>query len=80
MNNKTRSQGEDFPGHFSQARSSPSNNFGAPTNQGIFWDKQEAKETCQTKAEVNINPDTRAETKRKIGHQENLNSLCGHCQ
>ena len=39
LNDKTRRQGEDFPGHRSQARSSPSKNFGDPRKKGTFWNK-----------------------------------------
>ena len=35
-NDETRRQGEKFPGRRSQARRSPSENFGAPIKQGTF--------------------------------------------
>ena len=53
LNYKTRSQGEYFPGHRSQARSSPSKNFGAPKKQGTFWNKQDPEKNLQRIAEEN---------------------------
>ena len=64
---KTRSQGEDFPLHLSQAQSSLSKNFGALIKQGTFWYKQEPEKTRQTIAEEKRNLATRAERSEKIG-------------
>ena len=49
LNDETRRQGEDFRGHHSQARSSPSENLGALRKQGTFLDKQGNEETHQTR-------------------------------
>ena len=44
LNDKTRSEVKDFPGYFSQARSSPSENFVALRKQGAFWEKPSRQE------------------------------------
>ena len=36
LNHKTRNKGQDFPGHRLLARSSPSENFGAPRKLGML--------------------------------------------
>ena len=47
LNYKTIRQGEDFPGHCLQVRSSPSKDFGAPRKQGTFSNKQEPRENLR---------------------------------
>ena len=51
LNNTKKWQGEDFPGHRSQAQISPSENFRALIKQGTFWNETDPKETQQTRAE-----------------------------
>ena len=63
---ETRMQVEEFPGHLSQARRSPSTHFGAPLI--LVNKRQESNETTKRIAWLRerINPAIRAETAEKV--------------
>ena len=72
LNNKTRRKVEYFPGHCSQARRSPFENFRAPRNQGTFWYKIYPEGKRHTRADEESNPATGEYTTENIGRKESL--------
>ena len=65
MYNKKRIQGEDFPGHCSQSRSSPSEKFGSPVTQKNKGTRI-PQERRQMRVSITSNPMTTAENSSNI--------------
>ena len=47
LNDETRRRVEEYPGHLSQAWSSPSDNFGPQRKQGTFWRSRSTKKPAR---------------------------------
>ena len=76
LNNKTRRQGEDLPGHLSQARTSPLWEFCIPKKtENPFGTRKIPKKSWHKGEEEKNNPVTRSETSEMIGGSGVRNNL-----
>ena len=78
LNDKKISQGEYFPGHLSQTRSSSSENNWIPKKTGNLLGTKKILKRLPTNDRVDIsNLTIRAETFKKIGRKEKISSSRG---
>ena len=76
LNNKTRRQREDLPGHISQARISPLWEFCVPNKtENPLGTSKIPKKPSHTREEEKNNPVTRSETSEMIGWSGGRNNL-----